>query len=104
MTPAKVNLSDGLRVSVDGNATGLPISDVYREDIERTVSLSEIPWETMKGKSVIVTGATGLIGNALIRTLHAANEKYGLELRITGYGRSRSKGEALSRECGILFR
>lgn len=36
----------------------------------------------MKGKSFLVTGATGLVGNALANLLAYASHKYNLELRI----------------------
>jgi nucleoside-diphosphate-sugar epimerase len=57
----------------------------------------------MSGSSILVTGATGLIGGVLIRTLSAASERHGLNLRIFGHGRNAAKGEALCRECGIEF-
>lgn len=49
----------------------------------------------LKGKTVFVTGATGLIGSMLARTIHAANVKYGLGIQLVGQIRNREKAEKL---------
>lgn len=51
--------------------------------------------EGLKDKTVFITGATGLIGSMLIKTLHAANEKYGLAIKLKGQIRNREKAEKL---------
>ncbi|MDR1689893.1 MAG: NAD(P)-dependent oxidoreductase [Clostridiales bacterium] len=79
------------------------ISKIFREDIEQVLHDENIPWEKMTGTATLITGATGLIGSALVRVLAAANERYGLNMRVTGHGRNAAKGEALCRECGIEF-
>lgn len=43
--------------------------DIVREDLERTCADTSVPWELLHGRTVLVTGATGLIGRALIKTL-----------------------------------
>lgn len=78
-------------------------SNVYKEDIEQIISSPEIPWDTLADTTVLVTGATGLIGNALVHALSAAKERYFLNLRIIAYGRNAGKGKALSQGCGIEF-
>lgn len=76
---------------------------VFREDIDRVVAAPELPWQEMRGATVLVTGATGLIGNALVHTLAAAGRAHGLELAIYTHGRNRTKGEALAAACGATF-
>jgi nucleoside-diphosphate-sugar epimerase len=75
----------------------------FQEDIERIITAPEIPWRDMTGATVFVTGATGLIGGALLRVLAAANKRHGLRLRMIGHGRNAARGETLRRECGIAF-
>ena len=41
---------------------------IYKEDIEYVANL-ELPWEKLKNKSVLITGASGLIGSFLIDVL-----------------------------------
>ena len=81
----------------------MPISRVFREDIEQTVNSPEIPWREMEGSTVLVTGATGLIGEALVRVLAAGNTRYALGLRIIAHGRNKAKGNMLSQECDAEF-
>lgn len=37
----------------------------YKEDIEKVAGLA-LPWEKLKGSSVMISGATGLLGSFLI--------------------------------------
>ena len=48
----------------------------------------------MRGKSVLVTGSTGLIGGVLARALAAANARRGLGLRVVACCRDESKAAA----------
>ena len=45
----------------------------------------------LKGSTVLVTGATGLIGSMLVRSLLAANEKYDLDIKVIGQIRNYKK-------------
>ncbi len=42
---------------------------VFYEDLENITSSTDIPWEELAGKTILVTGATGMIGSCIIRTL-----------------------------------
>ena len=44
-------------------------SPLYQEDIRRAARVSFLPWESLQGESVLITGATGLIGTCLIDIL-----------------------------------
>lgn len=54
---------------------------VLKEDIE-TVINSDIQWEKMKNASVLVTGATGMLGGYMLRTLVELNRsrQHGMKL------------------------
>lgn len=43
--------------------------DIVRDDLERTCAMTGIPWQALDGRTVLVTGANGLIGRALTQTL-----------------------------------
>jgi len=73
------------------------------EDIRQIVSDSNIPWELLDGATVLVTGATGLVGGALVRALSAANAHHGLSMRILGHGRDAAKGQQLADVYGARF-
>lgn len=74
---------------------------VFREDIEQIISDPHLPWHEMSNKSVLITGATGLIGTALAFALSAASQKYQLNLSLIGNGRDSVKGERLTKDCGL---
>lgn len=54
-----------------------------KKEISNIISETNfIPWDDLKGKNVFITGATGLIGTAVIKVLHSANvdENLGINL------------------------
>lgn len=60
----------------------------YVADVERIATL-ELPWEKLRGKTLLITGGTGMIGSFLIDVLNAAN----LDCKIILLGRSEDKAE-----------
>ena len=67
---------------------------VLQEDIEAVVVEQEL-FKRFKDTTVLITGATGLIGSMLVRVFHAANERYDLDISIYGQIRNLDKAEAL---------
>ena len=63
---------------------------IIQSDIREIISNREL-MEPFAYKRVLVTGATGLIGSMLIKTLHSANEEYGLKIDIVGLARSEER-------------
>lgn len=66
----------------------LEISE-YIEDVKR-VATSDLPWEKLRGKTILITGGTGLVGSFLIDVLAAAK----LGCTILLFGRSEEKAKA----------
>lgn len=67
---------------------------VLKEDIDTVVSEYKL-FEKLKNSVVLITGATGMIGSMLVRVLHAANEKYALNISVYGQIRNIEKAKAL---------
>jgi len=67
---------------------------LYQEDIGAVASGS-IDWGKLKNKSILITGATGLIGTFLVDLLMYRNSKYDDNIII--YAVNRSKEKALAR-------
>lgn len=63
---------------------------LYREDVQAAAGLSFIPWKELHGTSVLITGATGLIGTALIDILMEHN-RIQADTPITVYALGRSR-------------
>ena len=66
------------------------IDPVLRSDLER---ISEIfpHWEELAGKSILITGASGLVGSMLVRTLCAAP----VEIAVIAHVRNEQKARAM---------
>lgn len=47
-----------------------------------------LPWERLRKANILVTGASGSIGSALVKALLFASEKHGLHCTVMAHGRS----------------
>ena len=61
--------------------------NVLAEDFE-AVAQSDLPWEAFKGRSFVVTGATGLVGSLLVRALLYCDRVHGLGTKVYALVRS----------------
>jgi nucleoside-diphosphate-sugar epimerase len=73
------------------------VNQVLREDVEAALNDRAIPWERFRGATVLVTGATGVIGSAVARVLRASNAL------VVAQGRDIAKGRRLEDELGVRF-
>ncbi len=62
---------------------------LYKEDLENIISLEGIG--RLYGKSVLITGASGLIGVCLIDALMLLDSKYNAGIKVYAVGRSKEK-------------
>ncbi len=67
----------------------------YREDLERIVAASPSLWEPLVGKTVFITGGTGLVGQNVVNALLYYGLKYQKPIRVLALVRSREKAQAL---------
>ena len=68
-------------------------NSLYREDIEK-VARQPLPWEKMKNKSLLISGATGLIGSFLVDVIMFLNKEQNLKCKVYALGRSETKAKA----------
>ena len=66
---------------------------LYNEDISYVADI-DLPWEKLKGRSILISGATGLVGSFLVDVLMKKNEA---GLSCTVYALSRNEQKALAR-------
>lgn len=64
---------------------------LYLEDIDR-IAQSDLPWEKLRDSSVLLTGATGMIGSFLVDVLMRKNSD-GLNCTVYALGRNPKKAE-----------
>lgn len=77
--------------------------DVLQEDLAVISQADYISWDKIKGKNVLVTGGTGLIGSTLIKALCYASTVKGLQVKIFALVRNLEKAERmLGHENGSL--
>lgn len=69
--------------------------DVLQEDLAAISQADYIPWNQLQGRSVLVTGGTGLIGSTVIKALCYANTAKKLHLRIFALVRNLEKAERM---------
>lgn len=65
--------------------------NIVKEDITVVGRASFIEWEKFKNKTIFITGATGLIGSALIRAVDYINREKGLRINIIVLVRDRNR-------------
>lgn len=68
--------------------------DRVQADIQSVIE-KKVLFNALTNSTVLITGATGLIGSMLIRTLVAADEKYGLDIKVIGQIRNLEKARTV---------
>lgn len=66
---------------------------VFQEDLESIAQADYIPWEQLRGKTCLITGATGLIGYTLTSALLYAGWKKQLDLTVVALVRNVEKAK-----------
>lgn len=79
------------------------MTSTLKQDLHEIVTDTNITWGAFKNSVVLITGATGLVGGMLVRTLSLANEYHNLNMRIITSGRNQEKGEKIKHECNAKF-
>ena len=66
-------------------------NNLYLEDIEYVCGL-DLPWEKLQGRSVLLSGATGLVGSFLVDVLLSKE----IDCTVYALGRSEEKAKNVS--------
>ena len=75
------------------------MNKILLEDMDYVANCSMISWGKYAGKSILVTGATGLIGSQIVFAMDKYNELYNGNITIYALVRNAKKGEELFSEC-----
>lgn len=67
-------------------------NELYMEDVRYVAGLN-LPWEKLRNKNVLLSGATGLLGSFLVDVLMEKNTG-GLNCTVYALGRSKEKADA----------
>ena len=63
---------------------------LYDEDVKYVAGV-DLPWNKLKGKSVMLSGATGMIGSFFVDVLMEKNASENLNCRVFAFGRNEGK-------------
>lgn len=58
------------------------MGNIIHEDIKAVSQADFIDWDRLRGSTIFVTGATGLIGTSFIKSLDYANQERGLNIHV----------------------
>ena len=72
------------------NQLECPNDQTLQEDLEKIAALP-ITWDALNNSTVLITGATGLIGSQLVRAILAVNRIHSSQIRILAMVRSKDK-------------
>ena len=67
---------------------------VMDRDVDEILD-QQLPWDSLQGKTVLVTGAGGMIPSYVVRTLLALNDRTDIGIRVIGLVRSIEKARLL---------
>ena len=73
-------------------------STLYLEDIQMVVK-QPLPWERLEGKSLLISGSTGLIGSFLVDVIMYMNKTQNLNCTIYALGRSIERAKSRFDYC-----
>ena len=65
-------------------------SPIYLQDVAAVASL-KLPWQGLKGKKVLITGASGFLGSFLVDVLMARNTERGDGISVAALARSKER-------------
>ena len=68
---------------------------LLQEDLEFIASSKMVPWDLFRNKSILVTGATGLIGSQIVKSLAWRNRLYGTNIKIYAMVRNLQKARTI---------
>lgn len=68
---------------------------LYKYDLRAIATAPFLPWDVLHGSSLLLSGATGMIGSFLVDTILLRNQEF--NLGCTVYALSRNQEKALSR-------
>ena len=72
--------------------------NIFKQDIDTVVNSDFIPWEKLNQKTILITGATGLIGYTLVSSMIKAREERNQDINLILLVRNREKAEERFKE------
>lgn len=74
------------------------MNTIIQQDLEHIVSSKIINWKKFKNKSVLISGANGMLPSYMVDTLLFLNEKYGYNIKVIALVRNIEKAQSVFAE------
>lgn len=68
-------------------------NNIYRNDIKSAARNTIIPWKKLNGKTILISGASGLVGSFLIDVLMFKNLHENYQIKILALGRNMERAK-----------
>lgn len=90
-----------------GSRAVLKLHEIIIQDLEE-ITAEQVSWDKLRGKTVLITGASGLIASYLVYTLLYLNDTRGMDIQVLALVRNREKaetqfGEIIRRQDFVLL-
>lgn len=72
---------------------------LYQEDLQLITSFQAVSWACLKDSSILLSGATGMIGSLLVDAILFKDEADGLGCKVIALGRSEEKAKKRFEHC-----
>ncbi len=66
---------------------------MYNNDLNKYLTVDFIDWQKLSGKTILISGATGLVGRYLIDLIMLANKKLDINCKVVGLSHSLEKAK-----------
>lgn len=74
-------------------------NDLYLEDLSTINAACHLPWERLEGSSILLSGATGMIGSLLVDAVILKDETDSLGCKVIALGRNAEKAKKRFGSC-----
>lgn len=72
---------------------------ILQEDIEYIANADFIPWDKLRGKTVVVTGSTGLLGSQVVYAIDQYNKRSDAGITVYAVARNAAKARMMFADC-----
>lgn len=67
------------------------MNPIIQEDLEQIISFKAVDWKTFQGKTVLISGANGMLPSYMVETLLYLNKKYDYHVKVVALVRNIEK-------------
>ena len=69
------------------------MNPIIQEDLEKIISFKAVDWKVFQGKTVLISGANGMLPSYMVETLLYLNKKYDYHIKVIALVRNLEKAQ-----------